>query len=71
MSKLLTLSITVSEDANLSDYIPALMIGMQDFAGRPCVEKLSVSCHALDKDNKIKDTIFVAAPDKELGLAGS
>jgi hypothetical protein len=59
MSKLLTLSITVSEDVNLSDYIPALMNGMQDFAGRPCAEKLSVSCHALDEDDKIKDTVFV------------
>jgi hypothetical protein len=59
MSKLLTLSITVSEDVNLSDYIPALMTGMQDFAGRPCVEKLSVSCHTLDEDDKIKDTVFV------------
>lgn len=61
MSKLLTLSVTVSDDADIMDYIGAMMVGMQDFVGRPCVASISVSCHKMDEDGEPGDTVFAAA----------
>lgn len=63
MSKMITLSVTIRDDALPIDYIAPLVTEMQDFAKRSGVESVSISCHTLDEEGEITDTIYTATPD--------
>lgn len=63
MSKLITLSVTLRNEGNVSDYVSPLMMDMQEFSKRADVEAVSLSCHFIDEDGKLGDTIFAATPD--------
>lgn len=63
MSKLITLSVTVRDDANVGNYLASLMVDMQDFSKLADVEGVSLSCHILDEEKEIKDTVLVVGPD--------
>lgn len=63
MSKMITLTVTIRDDAEPANYIAMLMPDMQELSQRGSVEAVSLSCHTLDEEGKIKDGVFAATPD--------